>query len=375
MVLLPSYIKNTTQLIIELEEHTLPADCVIFAADVESLYPSIDICDGLTLLRRAINRHNHTLIHKFSIDTINFILELAEWVLNNNFIQFGTNNYYKQIKGTAMGTPFAVTFACIYMGELELEALDIMKTLQITLHLYYRRFIDDILAFFRNLHSATQFLLIFNQLRPGLIILKQTHIGNRAEFMDLVAYKGTRFSTHNIIDFNLYQKEFNKYLYLPTSSFHKQNTFISFIQSEMKRYRINCSDDNNYNIAIQCFAERLLARGYTQQLLNNSMNITLNRQQLICNYITRSQEKITNKLNNLQNKTPLIFKTTHTPRQSKLQLNKCLQYDEFIGADLNSAKLFTNKPLISYKRSSNIGDYLTSSKYKFELDSFDEHKS
>ena len=45
-------------------------------------------------------------------------VELLEWVLTNNFIVFG-DTYWLQIKGTAMGTPVAVTFANIYLGMLE----------------------------------------------------------------------------------------------------------------------------------------------------------------------------------------------------------------------------------------------------------------
>jgi hypothetical protein len=371
MLLLPSYIKNSTQLIIELETCTLPHDCILLAADVESLYPSIDIQDGLLLLRRALTRYNTTLsdTHKLTQAIIEFILELAAWVLHNNYVQFGLNNYYKQIKGTAMGTPFAVTFACIYMGELEQEALIIMQTQNITVFIKYYRYIDDIIAFFLTTHSATQYMIIFNRLRPGLITLKQTHIGNSAEFLDLTIFKGVRFNTHRIIDFNLFQKPFNKYLYLPTSSFHKQHTFKSFIQSEMKRYRINCNNDTHYTSAIQSFATRLFARGYSETLLQDSMNITLNRQQLLNNYNTRTQHKINNKQMSKHSTTPLIFKTINTPRQAKLQLNQCLAFDDFVWADPNCAQLFSHKPIISYKRAQNLSEKLTTSSHKYTINS------
>jgi hypothetical protein len=371
MLALPSYIKNSTQLIIELEHNCmLPHDCVILAADVESLYPSIDIQDGLLLLRRALNRHNNTTLsvtHKLTQKMIEFILELATWVLHNNYVQFGTNNYYKQIKGTAMGTPFAVTFACIYMGELEQEALIIMQTQNITIFIKYYRYIDDIISFFRTTFSATQYMIIFNSLRPGRIILKLTHIGNSADFLDLTIYKGDRFNTHNIIDFCLFQKPFNKYLYLPTSSFHKQHTFKSFIQSEMKRYRINCNNDNQYISTIQLFATRLFARGYSSNLITDSMSFIPNRQHLLNDYITRTQQKIINKSNNINNKTILVFKTINTPRQVKLKLNNCLAFDDFVWGDPNSIQLFSQKPIISYKRAPNLSDKLTTSAHKYTI--------
>ena len=115
----PGYIRNSQDLVVLLESKTLPSSCTFVAADVENMYPSIDIQDGLKLLRRAINRFNEKTSQP--INNIEFLLELTEWVLTNNYFEFGTNTFWLQIKGTAMGTPVAITFACIYMSELEFE--------------------------------------------------------------------------------------------------------------------------------------------------------------------------------------------------------------------------------------------------------------
>jgi hypothetical protein len=45
---------------------------------------------------------------------ITFILQLAAWVLDNSYVTFDGKTY-KQDHGTAMGTPFAVTYTEIYM--------------------------------------------------------------------------------------------------------------------------------------------------------------------------------------------------------------------------------------------------------------------
>jgi hypothetical protein len=97
------------------------------------------------------------------------------------------------------------------------------------------------------------------------------------------------------------------------------------------------------------------------------MNITLNREQLINNYIIRSQQKINNKLNNINNKTILVFKTINTPRQVKLKLNQCLAFDDFVWSDPNSLQLFSQAPLISYKRAPNLSDELTTSAHKYKI--------
>ena len=90
-----------------LETHSFPQDTVILTGDVNSLYPSIDIADGILAIQNALR-----IFTSIPSNSIDFISELLKWVLINNFIAFG-DTYWLQIKGTAMGTPVAVTFANI----------------------------------------------------------------------------------------------------------------------------------------------------------------------------------------------------------------------------------------------------------------------
>jgi len=371
MQALPSYLKNSTQLILLLEQHnTLPADCVQLGADVEALYPSIDLADGLTQLRRALVQHNTAHPNTFDTQYIDFLLDLAEWVLHNNYFEFGTHNYYKQIKGTAMGTPFAVTFAVIYLGMLENEAFEIMKQQNIYTHiLLYRRYIDDIYAIFANTSAANSFMSIFNGLRKGIIKLLETHIGDSVVILDLTVFKGERFNKHNKLDTTIYQKPINTYLYLPTSSYHKKSTFKSTIQSEMRRYRIGCSSDTDYNTIVQQFYHRLTARGegYSANYLQSVMNIQFNRTELL----QHCQQQLNNPRDNTHDTTPIVFKTTNTPRQQALTLSKCLAFDEYIWSDPNSSTVLppNSKPIISYSRAKNLRDTLTKSQHKHTISS------
>ena len=69
-----------------------------------------------------------------------------------------------------MGTPFAVSYACIYLAELEYELNITLTKITITdknfyLPLLLVRFIDDICGIFRNTHSAEIFEYHNNQLK------------------------------------------------------------------------------------------------------------------------------------------------------------------------------------------------------------------
>jgi hypothetical protein len=142
-----------------------------------------------------------------------------------------------------MGTPFAVTFACIYMHTFE------QTLFQKHIPWYYFRFIDDIFGIFKSNNAALEFVEMFNSQKPNQIKLKITNIGKNVEMLDLLIF----INDSNTISTKLFQKPQNMYLYFPPHSFHQPSVFKSFIQSEIKRYRICCSNDADFESAVNSF--------------------------------------------------------------------------------------------------------------------------
>ena len=58
--------------------------------------------------------------------TTDTMMELAELVLKNNIFGF-SDNTYKQIRGTAIGTKFAPPYAVLFMPALEEKILNKVK--------------------------------------------------------------------------------------------------------------------------------------------------------------------------------------------------------------------------------------------------------
>ena len=50
----PNYVRQSKDVIVEMETKFFPEDCVFIQADVESMYPSIDITNGLQTLQRTL---------------------------------------------------------------------------------------------------------------------------------------------------------------------------------------------------------------------------------------------------------------------------------------------------------------------------------
>jgi hypothetical protein len=135
MKLLPTICNSSYEIIEQYKLHNFPVDAVIVMADVKELYPSIPIATGLQAIQEIAIQFNYRL------EELALILQLLEWVLTHNYLEF-LDNIYLQISGTAMGTPTAVSYANIFMYYIEKPTL-ISYNKSIYL---YKRFVDDIFA-------------------------------------------------------------------------------------------------------------------------------------------------------------------------------------------------------------------------------------
>ena len=84
--------------------------------DVTDLYTMIPRDGAIQALGRFLSKHfKNGWIGNIRIDTV---VRLARLVSDTNYFVYG-KKYYKQIKGGAMGSPFAMVLANIYMLEWE----------------------------------------------------------------------------------------------------------------------------------------------------------------------------------------------------------------------------------------------------------------
>ena len=353
-----SYIKDTFELLQLLQNEQFPTSSTIVTADVESLYPSIVTEDGLTALDIALKEVN-------TDDKVRELyVELTRWVLNNNYLCFG-NKVYRQIRGTAMGTPLAVTYANIYLCVLETQVLKKCFTSNPFFRgpYLYKRFIDDVLTIFDNKEDGLEFITEFNNIRPGIIRLTHSISEEEGVFLDTTIFKSENFANNRKLETKLYQKPMNKYVYLHYQSCHSKVLFKSFIQSELKRYRLTCSRNVDFEEAKTALRERLLARSYPSDILDEWMNIHLDRNELFTNRIEK-QLQLKTALKSAKTKIPLIFKIDHTNRTSQLKLNKCLKLTEDAIADIDYPQIFQNRqPVICLKRPRNLADILVRAKF------------
>ena len=86
----------------------VPEGSFLVIADVVGLYPSIPHKKGILALKSKLEKQTSSKI------STNDLVKLAEFVLKSNFFEFN-NEIKQQISGTAIGTKFTPSYACIYM--------------------------------------------------------------------------------------------------------------------------------------------------------------------------------------------------------------------------------------------------------------------
>ena len=90
-------------------------DALLVTFDVVNLYTNIPHTFGLEALDYWLENHSESLHARFNKE---FVSECAKFILQNNNMKFN-NESYNQIKGTAIGTIFAPTYATLAMGYLK----------------------------------------------------------------------------------------------------------------------------------------------------------------------------------------------------------------------------------------------------------------
>ena len=273
----------------------------IYSADVEALYPNMDIATGLMLTQQFLEETIQDTAR------IQFIIKAMEFVLTKGYIIF-QDRIFQQRNGAAMGSPMIPPYANIYMYMLEKQT--VYKYKKSNLLILYKRFIDDILIIvqtYNNTHlSNLQNNL--NSLHPK-IKLTWTDKVSHVNFLDLTIWN----SHKNHIYTTVYQKPLNMYSYLPYHSYHTPSQKTGFIKGEALRYSRICSRKVDFSNMIQLFTIRLQRRGYPLKIIQNALK-SVKWENRIKHLFKPSKKQ------NL----PLLYKIQFTPSHDHTKLRKTL---------------------------------------------------
>ncbi|CAI5961978.1 unnamed protein product [Closterium sp. NIES-65] len=247
----------------QLEDLRVPAEALFLTYDVESLYPSIPIDAGISCIERWLLRWAaQGRIARGVADTL---VQLLGLVMRQNHLEFG-GRFWRQVRGTAMGTPVAVIYAVLFMAWLDERLLETEPELSQHV-LLHRRFIDDgVVVWTGTRERLLEWVGAFGGLEQTI---RLTHEISTSQFtlLDITFSKGELWQTTAILDTTTFQKPLNVYQYFPFSSAHPSHCKRGFILGELQRYILRESSSRGFRSIRSAFYARLRARGYPDTFL------------------------------------------------------------------------------------------------------------
>ena len=268
---LNSYIKDDWDFLRKIPyEFSSPVS--LYSYDIISLYTSIPHSLGLKALKYWIEKRRDLVPIRFS-DA--FIIESAKFVLENNNFMFD-NKLYKQIKGTAMGTKFAPSYACLTIGFLEETRLfpkilckyfdeDICKYIEKN----YIRYMDDsFITLPKNIDPAL-LQSALNEMDPSIKFTMEkgrTHCDNTEtlNFLDMKII----LRENQYISTDIYYKETNPHRYLDYHSAHPSHIKQTIPFSLAKRIIVFVSDPDIIEIRLKELEKWLTDCHYPKNVIN-----------------------------------------------------------------------------------------------------------
>ena len=301
---LPSYVKDSTHLLQQIQKwnDTLPPlteNTLLVTIDVVALYPSIpinEVAPAVTsILENATSKPDN-------IPDNRTLIKIIEHILKNNIFTF-EDKFYKQIKGTAMGTPMAPTIANLFMGKLEQDLLR-KSPWNIDIE-FWRRFIDDIFILWQ--HGEDELKLFVNWLNEQHDSIKFTSQYGRKE----VPYLDLNMSIENgKITTDLYKKTTDTNTILPFSSCHPRHCVRGIPYGQCLRLRRICSKDSDFKKRCLELKNNLTSRGYPKALVQNAINKVSKKTR------TEVLEYKSSKSKDSEKRVPIII--THNPTHPPL---------------------------------------------------------
>ena len=344
-----SYVRDTTDFINKIRNLDFSSSdepIILCSMDVNALYPNIDQQEGADACEYLLNKRKNKSLPSRTIKSLILI------VLRSHTMNF-LNRFFHQIKGTAMGTPMAVNFANLFMSKLEEEMLSKYRTEFGSGPVIWLRYIDDVFLIWKGSQQCLEHFLNFcneysrkNSMASN-ITYKYSFSEKSVNFLDVTVFldKDKRIQT------DLYSKPTSAHQYLHNSSYHVPHIKASLPKSQFMRIRRICSKIGDYKKNSQVFINFFTNRGYKRQNITSIANEVgqMNREELLASKQGSSQKEN-------QQRVVLVITWSHKFGQIPKIIHH--HYDQLIKQFPNFKQTFPEPPIVAYRRTKNIRDYV-----------------
>ncbi|XP_056407822.1 uncharacterized protein LOC130303807 [Hyla sarda] len=341
---LPSYLRDTMDLLLKIQDIIMEEDYWLCSIDVEALYSSIPHNFGINAVAHYLrSRSTHHAAHN------QFILTLLEFVLNRNFFIF-SSRFYHQLRGTAMGSPVAPTYANLLLGWWE-EAIVFGEDNSRFHHhiIYWGRYIDDVAVIWSGPKVEFEnFVQSLNTNPVGLKFTFEIHKDSLV-FLDVLLER----SSNGNISTKIHRKPTAGNSLLMWSSHHPFSLRNGIPKGQYLRLKRNCSSEQVFHHEAKELRSRFQHRGYPNRVLKKAYIETkhVDRSTLLFSKPKAGDRDLPTRIIGTFDAAAKEIRqilTNHWP---------ILKTDPVVGS------LVEETPRITYRRGKNLGDFLVHSLY------------
>ena len=345
-----SFIRDSTDFICKTRSLDIPEDAFLVTMDVESLYTNIDQSEGTEFCAEALNSRRNS---RFSTSIITGMIKT---VLECNCMQF-SNRFFRQIKGTAMGTPMAPNFANLFMTKFETDMLNAYEKEFQKRPLRWFRYIDDVFFVWTYDKTSLNHFIDFcnsyatrSKLRSSIRFTSEFSKSS-VSFLDMIV----RLENGRICT-SVYSKPVDTHTYLHSTSFHSPSTIISLPKTQFIRIRRICSSIADFNLHASKFVEFFVRRGYKKSklLLTVDEVAKMSREDLLASKPAVSSTEFPKRT---------VLSVLWHPRLQFLQRALHGTYKRFSTKYPSLKKTFPEPPLVAYRKNPTLSNSLVRARY------------
>ena len=299
-----SNLRDTTDFLNNLPDNVQP-DTILASFDIEALYSNIPHDLGIEAVQYWLEKYPENKKNRFSN---NFILEAIKFILENNTFCFN-NNFYRQVKGTAMGTKFAPVYATLTIRYLEIKLYK--KVTEVfgnefgqNFQTNWKRFLDDcFVPWTKSVHELERLHSILNNLHTDIKFTLQ-YSNTEQSFLDVLVK-----SLNGKIETDIYYKDTDSKQYLLFQSCHPRHTKINIPYNLACRLKTIVSEDNVLRKRMQELESFLVKQNYPVQIVDNGIQkaMSLDRNALRT-VATKNRENVVPYVSTFNPRDPEMFK-------------------------------------------------------------------
>ena len=331
-----SYIKDSYDFLRKIPEK-LTEETELATLDVENLYGSIRHELGLEAVGYWLDCYPSTsprVSKQFIMKALKIILE------NNNFHFDG--RYFRQLRGTAMGTKVAPTYATLTLGYLErrlfnnIDFICGQRAARNFCNNFYR-FLDDVIIFYnKNDIPLDRIVSLLNELDSDIHFTVESS-GHVVNFLDIKMTKVT-----DVVETDIFYKLTDTKQYLNFFSHHPRHTKRALPYNLARRICVIVSNEENRGRRLDEMKSFLKLCNYPKELIEDSIKkaLSFSRETLL--------QGSRNANNSNDCESTVYVSTYNTNRQTNVPIIKTL-YSNLQNNSLTN-NVFNNKKLIVSQR-------------------------